>query len=307
MKTQIPFALKLPLALLCVGLCSTSAADKNIDETAKIAPEGRVRVSNVQGSVNVTGWDRNEVRVTGELGEGVERLDIESDGRNVSIEVTHPDNGKRWDWSKNDRDAELDIRVPVRSRLEIDTTSADIEVGGHTGPQRIKSVSGSVELTLSEVEAIVKSISGSIEARGRDVSIDATLESVSGDVEVIGFRGDLEMESVSGDLELRDARLRDADFESVSGDVDLRFTLGSNGEMEIETISGDVSLEFEGVIDATIRVDTHSGSIDEFFGVEPERTRRYGPGRRLRATSGEGNADVSVSTLSGDVRNRTRD
>lgn len=294
-------------ALLCCAMCAPTWADKSIDESASIAPEGRVRIFNVSGSVDVVGWERSEVRVTGELGEGVERLDIESDGRNVSIEVTHPDNGKGWDWRKSDRDANLKIRVPTRSQLEVATTSADIDINDHTGAQRIKSVSGSIELSLSQVEAIIKSISGNIEARGSDVNVEATLESVSGDVELIGFRGDLEMETVSGDVELRDARLRDGDFESVSGDVDLRFSLGSNGELDIETISGDVSLEFEGVIDATIRVDTHSGSIDEFFGVEAERTRRHGPGRRLRATEGEGNADISVSTLSGDVRNRTRD
>lgn len=307
MNTKTFLFLKTSLALLSVGLCVAASAEKTIDETAAISPEGRVQISNVQGSVTVSGWDRSEVRITGELGDDVERLDIESDGRNVEITVAHPDKGKRWDWSRGDRDATLNVRVPVRSQLEVSTTSANIDIDKHSGPQRVKSVSGSIELTLSEVEADIKSISGNIEARGSDISIDATLESVSGDVELIGFRGDVEMESVSGDLELRDARVRDADIETVSGDVDLRFTIGSNGEMDIETISGDVSLEFEGVIDATIVVDTHSGGIDEFFGIEPERTRRYGPGRRLRASSGEGNADITVSTLSGDVRNRTRD
>ena len=75
----------------------------------------------------------------------------------------------------------------------------------------------------------------------------------------------------------------------------------------METVSGDVSMEFDGVVNATVRVETHSGDIDDFFDVEAERTRRYGPGRRLRASAGDGSAVVSISTLSGDVRNRTRD
>jgi hypothetical protein len=56
-----------------------------------------------------------------------------------------------------------------------------------------------------------------------------------------------------------------------------------------------------------MKVDSHSGDIDDFFGAEAQRTSKHGPGRRLRATAGSGNAAVNISTLSGDVRNRTRD
>ena len=134
--------------------------------------------------------------------------------------------GKRWNWNSDDKDAHLTIRLPRRVQLEADTTSADIVVKDHAGSQVIKSVSGDIELTLGEVQSTVKSISGSIDARGRDVSIEAQLESVSGDIELLGFRGDLEAETVSGDIDVVDSRLRDGDFESVSGDVDLRVQPG---------------------------------------------------------------------------------
>lgn len=298
------------LATLTALLCTPALAERAIDERVSMSPDGRVSVSNIAGSVTVTGWDRNEVEVTGELSEGVERVDVDTDGGNIVIEVVlkeHNKRDQRWNWNSNDKDAQLTVRVPRLVHLEVDTTSADIDISDHTGAQQIKSVSGEIELTLGEVEANVKSISGNIEARGRDVSIEALLESVSGDIELLGFRGDLESETVSGDIEIRDSRLRDGDFESVSGDIDLRLRLASNGRLEMETVSGDVSIEFDGVVDATVRVDTHSGDIDEFFGVEAERTRRFGPGRRLRASTGEGSADIRISTLSGDVRNRTRD
>lgn len=301
------FRTTLIVATLLVG--AASQADSSIDDTAVMAGDGRVTIDNLSGSVDVSGWDRAEVRVTGELGDDVEGVDIQSDGKNVTIEVRHKkQDGKKWDWRDNSRNATLSIRVPRRSRLEVATTSASIDVADHVGPQRVKSVSGSIDIVLGEVESEVGSISGQVEARGRDVSIDASLESVSGDVEVIGFRGDIELETVSGDIELRDARVREGDVESVSGDVDLRMRLAANGELDIETISGDVSIEFDGPVDATVRAESHSGGIDDFFGIQAERARKYGPpNRRLRATSGDGGADVSISTLSGDIRNRTRD
>ncbi|MEO1574172.1 MAG: DUF4097 family beta strand repeat-containing protein [Pseudomonadota bacterium] len=297
--------------MIAAALCFSAAtqAGTSVDDTAAMDSDGRVAIENLSGRVEVSGWDRSEVRVTGELGDDVEGLEIDSDGRNVTIEVRHSNSDRRkWDWRDNSRDATLEIRVPRRAALEVSTTSANIDVADHVGSQRIKSVSGSIDIVLSEVESQVKSISGQIEARGRDVSIDASLESVSGDVEVIGFRGDIELETVSGDIELRDARVKESDVESVSGDVDLRMRLAANGELDIETISGDVSIEFEGPVDATVRAESHSGDIDDFFGIQATRARKYGPpNRRLRATSGAGSADVSISTLSGDIRNRTRD
>ncbi|MEM6638616.1 MAG: DUF4097 family beta strand repeat-containing protein [Pseudomonadota bacterium] len=303
----LPTRASLMLAIMMV--CGAALASTPVDEQAVMANDGRVSVENISGNVTVRGWDRAEVRVTGELGDDVEALDIRSDGRNVRIEVRHAEqNRKSWDWRSDRRDATLEVRVPRRAELEVGTTSATIDVREHMGRQRISSVSGDIDLVLGEVESRVKSISGQVEARGRDVAIDASVESVSGDVEVIGFRGDIELETVSGDIELRDASVRDGDAESVSGDVDLRMKLASNGEFEIETISGDVSIEFEPPVDATVRAESHSGRIDDFFGIQAERTRKYGPpNRRLRASAGAGSADVTISTLSGEIRNRTRD
>ena len=41
----------------------------------------RCVISNVSGTIDVRGWDRNEVQVTGHLGEDVERLDVETQRR----------------------------------------------------------------------------------------------------------------------------------------------------------------------------------------------------------------------------------
>ena len=52
-----------------------------------MSPDGRVLVSNISGSVTVSGWDRPEVEVTGKLSDGVDRLLFEADGSDVIIEV----------------------------------------------------------------------------------------------------------------------------------------------------------------------------------------------------------------------------
>ena len=51
--------------------------------------------TNIAGSVKARGWDRSEVSLTGTMSEGIERLEFESDGRNVTIEVIYKDRGDR--------------------------------------------------------------------------------------------------------------------------------------------------------------------------------------------------------------------
>lgn len=299
------------LGATLAGLClATAAAQKPIDEQATMRADGRVTVVNVAGDVKIRGWDRAELRLTGRLSENVERLDFDANGTDVSIEVVYKKRHKRdhgWDWGRDDSNTFLDIKLPSDADLDVNTVSANIDIDGHRGPQRIESVSGEIELTLSEREADVQSVSGNIDARGGQAQIEAQLSSVSGDVKVRGFNGDIEVETVSGDMDIRDVQARDAEFESVSGDIDLTITLASNGRLEMETVSGDIGLAFIGGTRGRFRIDSHSGDIDSFCGLRAERTKRYGPGYRLRGECGGGGADVSISTLSGDVRNRSRD
>ena len=63
-------------------------------------------ISNVSGTVDVRGWDRNEVQVTGHLGEDVERVDVETSGGRTVIKVVLPRG------SSHDGDATLEIQVP---------------------------------------------------------------------------------------------------------------------------------------------------------------------------------------------------
>ena len=54
----------------------------------------------------MTGWNRNEVEVTGELGEGTENLEFVTSGKLTRIKVVLP----RKSYSSDDTD--LVVRVP---------------------------------------------------------------------------------------------------------------------------------------------------------------------------------------------------
>src|SRR5579859_6127407 len=66
---------------------------RNVDESRPLNANGELRVDNLAGSVRVAAWDKNEVRVTGQLGELVEKLSIEGDANSLEIKVVLPHNG----------------------------------------------------------------------------------------------------------------------------------------------------------------------------------------------------------------------
>src|SRR5215831_12821439 len=82
--------------LMLIGSTAVSASsDRDYDRTVAAQPQGVVDISNVAGRIEVRGWDRAEVSVHGELEEGVERVDVSSEGGRTIIKVVLPHNSGR--------------------------------------------------------------------------------------------------------------------------------------------------------------------------------------------------------------------
>jgi hypothetical protein len=284
------------LALGSAGLASPAvASSRSVDQKLAADPQGRVEISNVAGRVQVQGWDRAEIAVTGTLGEDVERLEFTSEGGRAEVRVVLPKGSRYWD----DGDADLVIRVPARSAVTTSVVSADLESRGVVGRQQIQSVSGNVEAEVA-TESRVNSVSGDVRLEGRGAT-RLEVRSVSGNVVVEGAAGEVQARTVSGDARLSLGTLSRGQFGSVSGDVTVGATLAADGRFEAESISGDVDVRLAGKPSGEFDVETLSGSIENCFGpkpVEPE----HGPGSRLSFREGQGTAIVRIETKSGDVR-----
>ena len=70
----------LAFVILCGIFLSPAMADRTIDETVPAEPDGEVSIELIAGSVLIVGWERNEVRVTGTVGDDVKEVDISSRG-----------------------------------------------------------------------------------------------------------------------------------------------------------------------------------------------------------------------------------
>lgn len=284
-----------PMLLLLAMFSTAAFAGERIDQRVDARPDGTVSINNLAGSVRVTGWDRNEVRVEGELDDRVERLEFENDGEFTRIKVIYPRN-MRGDVTGSD----LNISVPAGSRLEISTVSADADVREVTGSIRAGTVSGDVTLDGSSRDYSLESVSGNVQLDGTPAGARVKASSVSGDLRIGRVQGELEAGSVSGDVTVSGGSLSRAEIGSTSGDVEVAADFSGDGTFRFETISGEVVLRLAkpaGVFDVT----TFSGEIDNDFGPEPQRTGRYSPGMELKFRHGDGDAEFRINTLSGDI------
>jgi len=282
------------IALLLVG--TTALADEPVNRTLDAAADGTVTIENVAGSVEVRGWSRNQVEVTGTLGDRVEELVFERDGDEVIIQVKVPRRHSGGIAS------DLSINVPERSTIEVDTVSADIDVSDVLGEQELESVSGDITTAAHGANVEVGTVSGDIEVQGDSQAIRAELTTVSGDIDADSLSGEIGIEAVNGDVSAINGSFTWARVETVNGDIVFHAGLLSDGRLDVETINGTVDVDFGGDVSARFDIETFNGDIRNCFGPDPVRTSKYAPGRELRFTEGDGDARVSIKTLNGSLR-----
>lgn len=298
-KSSRPVTTIARLAACLALVAAPTLAGQSVDESRQVAPDARIRIENLAGSVTVTGWNEDRVHVTGTLGDDVESLEIRGGGDSLSIEVKIPD---RKGWGRRDHDvgARLEVHVPAGCRLAVETVSAEIEASGVRGALDLESVSGSIVAAGTSASAELSTVSGAIRFTGHGTAVEA--ESVSGGIQLDGVGGAVEADTVSGRIEVRAAALGRGDLESVSGEIELTGELAAGARLDIEGHSSNVTLRLPAATSARFDIETFSGRIDNDFGPQAERAQRHGPGKELEFTTGSGDAQVSIETFSGNVR-----
>jgi hypothetical protein len=283
------------IALLVATLPLAALAGTPINKLTVADPTGTVEISNTAGTVTVTGWDRNEVEVTGELGKGTERLDFTKADKITRIKVVLPNR------PNNVEDTDLIVKVPATSLVSVNTVSADIGVQGVRGTQRLQSVSGEMRTEASGEDIECRTVSGDVNIAGSGRKGLVSITTVSGDATATRLAGEVNGSTVSGNLTLGVGETSRSRLRSTSGDLTLQGSLAADARLDIESISGDVRLDLVGKTGADFDVASFSGDIRNCFGPQPVRTDEYAPGKEWRHQEGDGSARVRIKTLSGDV------
>lgn len=276
-------------------MLALAARAGDVNESIDAADDGHVDIFNTAGTIEVVGWSKDRVEVTGELGDNVEELVLERDGDTVIVKVKVP----QGDGSRTASD--IVVRVPAKSSVEVAAISADIAVEGVRGEQSLHVVSGDVESEVFEANVRAESVSGDVDVQGNGTNVVTKANTVSGDVTIRLVGGEVTAEAVSGDLLISEGNYERVVITTVSGDLFFLAALDDGGKLEAEAVSGDITLEFDGDVSADFDVSSFNGDIENCFGPKPERVSEYGPGVELKFSAGSGAGAVTVSTMNGDI------
>ena len=283
------------ITVLFASAAACASGDKTFERQVPAAARGVVDISNVSGTVVVTGWDRPEVSVRAELDEGVERVDVSTDHGRTSIKVILPHH------SGHGGDADLHVQVPKDSELTVSAVSADVSTTGVLGVQRLNAVSGNVTAELAGSDLELKTVSGDVKLKGHGQPARLHMSTVSGDVHLEHGAGDLEAGTVSGTLVVSLDSARSVRTRTTSGDVHFEGKLARGADFDATSVSGDLNVRASAEGGYAYEISTFSGDISNCFNATPSE-HGHMSGHTLQGTRGDGAGHVRLKTMSGDVQ-----
>lgn len=294
---RLTHRLLLPAAVALLASASVWGSDtpSTFEREVPAQAHGVVEISNVNGTIDVTGADRAVVSVKAELAPDVDHVEVTSSGDHTVVRVIQRHSGFGHE------ETHLRVQVPKDSSLEISGVSANVTTAGVLGAQRLKTVSGDITAEIGASEIEVKSVSGSLKLRGKGQPSKLHVSTVSGDLELKHAAGDLEATTVSGEATVELDPAHSVRLRSTSGDLTFEGRLVRGADFDAQSVSGDLKVRAAAEDGFQFEAASVTGDISDCFNAEPQRTSEYGPGRKLNGSRGGGSGHVRLKTMSGEI------
>ncbi len=175
---------------------------------------------------------------------------------------------------------DLEVQIPRRS---VDGKFRNVvgRIHGEGIAGKLVFDSGNGDVTLKDVEGVVKADTGSGDVKASDIRGSFSCDTGSGDCDLTGFNGDIiECDVGSGEIRVSASTAKRIKADTGSGSVRV---MGSEvEEFDADTGSGDVLLDARGARLTRVSADTGSGNV----------TLRLGPDATFEATADQGSGDL---------------
>lgn len=231
-----------------------AAGQKCVEEqrtTYPLAPDGKVRLENVNGSVRFKAWDRAEIelhvvkRANKQADLEAVKIEVASKPDEITIRTQYPKPASGWFKSKqNSTTADYVVTVPRKAALA-----------------RVSNVNGSIEIQGLRGQVNASTVNGRLTASG--LANDTSLSTVNGALEV-------EFEEFAG--------ARSVSLSTVNGKASVTLPRNADATISASTVNGEISADkpfevkkqrlpgrsFEGTLgngSAKVKINTVNGAI----------------------------------------------
>jgi TM2 domain-containing membrane protein YozV/predicted Ser/Thr protein kinase len=240
------------------NLSTSDPFRQDYNKTLPLSTHGRLHLDNINGRIEVAGWDRNEVVIKalkhGKTQESVEAIKIQVDSSpdKISIHTVQPSAvtgfPSSWFWfGGTENKASVDYLVQVPQQAQMD---------------KIDSVNGNI---------LIDGVQG-----------DTETSTVNGKAQVLGAAGNLKVSTVNGRMEVELVSLggrQSVSLDTVNGAIQAILPENANARVTADTVNGGMSSEFPELVvkkqfpvskhlkgtlgngSATVQANTVNGSI----------------------------------------------
>jgi len=292
-------------AVIALGGCSPVAGFEEATEdfhfSYPLQPGGQLSLRNTNGSVEITGWDRNSIDVSGtKYGPDQNRLkdikvNVNASGKDANITTDIP----RGDWHGS-YGVRYRIHVPRNIALnQIETTNGSITAEDLSGGGHVKSTNGKLALARLTGDYRVETTNGAIELENCSglQKADTTNGGVRGHLK----EGAIEVNSTNGtvDITLDNPReSRPIRLTTTNGSLNLALAEFHSNAVRVETTHGSVNLRLPENTDARLRAETNMASIHNSL---PLSSTEESSKHELRGQLGRGGPEIEASTNMGSI------
>ncbi|MGH9401935.1 MAG: DUF4097 family beta strand repeat-containing protein [Terriglobia bacterium] len=186
----------IALAVLTLGIAGIIPAQDNnpyrqeFHQTYPLNPTGQLSLENINGSVQITGWDRNEVKVDAVKSASSQdtldriKIDVESSPNGVYIKTEFPNHLFEHDgnWRVN-----YTLMVPKRAAIDkVDLVNGGLVVRNISGDVRASSVNGPIDARDLSGAVHLSAVNGPVEASfsNQRLSDPVSVSTVNGPITV---------------------------------------------------------------------------------------------------------------------------
>ena len=247
--------MKLNLTVFAVALLATGSLFASVTEEETFSftldEGGRFSISNVNGSITVTGVSGNSVEII-----AIKKADNQKELDEIEIEISHSASeievetelGDSDGWFRNNNSGQVRYEIVVPGFTELDsveTVNGDVTVSGVSGNVTAESVNGDLDISDLVGDVSLSTVNGSVNAAFAQCEGEQSIktETVNGRVTIsLPESSDVQItaDTLNGGINGRDFGL-ETDKGFVGSDLNGKIGSGS-ARLNIDTVNGSIKI-----------------------------------------------------------------
>lgn len=305
--------MRFRIALLCAAALGLAACDiegeswgssnrykEDFSQTHPLAAGGRVFLENFNGSVDLLGWDRDQVEITGTKYASTQdvlddmKIEVVADAGALRIRTIRPP-------ARNcNCGAKYVLRLPRRAVLErVETSNGSMRLEALRGEARLRTSNGSLKVSDFEGPLEATTSNGSVEINAYEGQ--ATLKTSNGRIRGTDLRGRIDASTSNGSIDVTIAEpapglpLR---FSTSNGSINLTLDRWTSTGLVARTSNSSVNVRLPEGVNAQLQASTSNGSINTEFEITTSQLSK----NRVDGRIGSGGPLIDLATSNGSIR-----